>query len=120
MSNLARKHQQHYNEPVKQTEVQVKTIRRHSKITPGEKFIGMLLIAFVAVMAIQIISAQAAIYEVNKDIEDVKTAIQEQQKVNGDLEIQVSDLSRYERVWNKAKELGLNLDENNVRVVEKK
>ena len=32
-------------------------------------------------MAIQIVSAQAAIYEVNKDIQDVQNTIQEQSKV---------------------------------------
>ncbi|MBO1004929.1 cell division protein FtsL [Pseudogracilibacillus auburnensis] len=120
MSNLAHKHQQYVNEPQKQTVVKVKAVKRRSLITPGEKILAMLLIAFVVVMAVQIISAQASIYEVNKDIQDMKTAIEEQQKMNSDLEMQISDLSSYDRVWSKAKELGLKLDENNVRVVEKK
>lgn len=120
MSNLARKHYQQHIETQQQTQVQVKTIRRHAKITPGEKFLAMLLVAFVIVMAVQIISAQAQIYEVNKNIEDVKTAIHEQQKVNGDLESQVKELSSNERVLKKARESGLDLNENNVRVVEKK
>ena len=43
---------------------------------------------------------------------------QEQQKVNSDLEVQVSELSTYERIWEKAKQLGLTLNEDNVKGVE--
>ena len=120
MSNLARKHQQQFNEPIKQTEVQIKKVHRRTKITPGEKILAMLFIAIVAFMAIKIVSAQAAIYEVNKDIQDVQNTIQEQSKFNNDLELQVSDLSRYDRIREKAEEQGLYLNENNVKVVEKK
>ncbi|MBS4217846.1 cell division protein FtsL [Bacillus sp. FJAT-49711] len=120
MSNLARKHYQQHIETQQPTQVQVKTIRRHAKITPGEKFLSILLVAFVIVMAVQIISAQTKIYEVNKNIEDVKSAIFEQQKINGDLESQVKELSSNERVMKIARKSGLDLDENNVRVVENK
>jgi len=120
LSNLAYKHQQQHNNQPKQTEVHVKKVRRRSSITPGEKILGMLFIAFIVIMAVQIVSAQAAIYGVNKDIQDVKTAIQEQNKLNGDLEMQISDLSQYDRIVSKAKEQGLNLNPNNVKVVEKK
>ncbi|MBW8348637.1 cell division protein FtsL [Bacillus sp. IITD106] len=120
MSNLARKHYEQHVETQQQTQVQVKTIKRHAKITPGEKFLAMLLVAFVIVMAVQIISAQAQIYEVNKNIEDVKTAIHEQQKINEDLGSQVKELSSPEKLFDKAKELGLNLDPNKVRGIEKK
>jgi len=93
---------------------------RRSRITPGEKFLGILLAAFIAIMAIQIVTAQAAIYEVNKDIQDVQSSIQEQGKQNGDLEIQISELRKPERILSKASDLGLNLEPNNVKVVEKK
>lgn len=39
-------------------------------------------------------------------------------KANNDLKLQVSELSTYERILEKAKELGLNLKEKNVKVVE--
>jgi len=120
LSNLAHKYNQQRVETQQQTQVQVKTVRRHAKITLWEKFLAMLLIAFVAIMAVQIISAQAQIYEVNKNIEDVKSAIHEKQKINGDLESQVKELQSPERVMKIAKNSGLDLNENNVRVVEKK
>ncbi|MEK3887068.1 cell division protein FtsL [Bacillus sp. FSL K6-3431] len=120
MSNLARKHEQQVNESMNQVNVQIKKVQRHAKITLGEKVIAFFFIAMFAFMAIKIITAQASIYEVNKEIEDMKTSIHEQQKVNGDLTDQISDLSRYDRVRKIAKEQGLDLDENNVKVVEKK
>ena len=39
-------------------------------------------------------------------------------KKNNDLNVQVSELSSYERIWAKASELGLTLVDNNVKVVQ--
>ncbi len=118
LSNLARKQQYQY-QPAQQPEREIKKVKRHAKITPGEKVLAFLLIAFLAVMSIQIISANAQVYEVNKDVEDVKTAIQEQETVNSELEAQVKEMSRYERIKEIAEKKGLNLDGNNVKVGEK-
>ena len=68
--------------------------------------------------SVHIISNQASIYQVNKEIQDTKVTIQEQEKVNSDLTIQVNELSQYERIRDKAQELGLTLNENNVKVVQ--
>ncbi|WML49346.1 hypothetical protein RCG23_04745 [Neobacillus sp. PS3-34] len=45
------------------------------------------------------ISNQAKIYSVNKDIQDIQVSMKEQEKVNSDLKDQVSELSTYERIW---------------------
>jgi len=122
LSNLARKQQ--YLEPQRkpntQTVPQTQPVHTRRSITLGEKMLGVLLIAFVAVMAIKVISTQAAIYKVNRSIQDVQSSIQNQKKVNNDLKTQVSDLSQYDRIKKKAEELGLKLNENNVKVVEGK
>lgn len=120
MSNLAYQHQQQIPKRDNQSDIKVKKVKRRSLITPFEKCLIILFIAFVAVMAIRIVSAQAEIYVINKDIQDIQSSISEQQKMNGDLEMQVSDLQSYDRIWKKAKELGLKLDENNVKVVDSK
>ncbi|GIN91466.1 cell division protein FtsL [Siminovitchia terrae] len=116
MSNLAQQLQQ--NNSVQQKEVQKTTVRRHVKISPGEKVLYLLLAAFIIFMAVKIITVQAAVYDTNKEAQEVERNIQKHEKVNADLAMQVDELSRYERVWKKAKELGLNLNENNVKVVE--
>lgn len=118
MSNLARQLREQSTAQQQQQQRQVKTVQHHVRVSPGEKLLYVLFAGFVILMAVKIITAQSAVYEVNKDIEDVKTTIQDQSKMNEDLSMQVDELSKYERVWKKAKELGLDLNENNVKVVE--
>lgn len=116
MGNLARKVQQEQQRKM----VQVPKKEKSNKLwlTPGEKIVGMIFVAILCVGAFQIISTEAAIYEVNKGIQDTKLDIQKQKKVNSDLGMQVEELSSYERIWAKAKELGLKLNDNNVKVVQ--
>jgi cell division protein FtsL len=121
MSNLARKFQQE-KQFEQQKNGQALKPKKEARfwLTPGEKGLGLFFGALVCFGAVQMISAQASIYEVNKDIQIMETTIGEQQKVNNDLKMQVSELSTYERIWEKARELGLKLNENNVKVVQDK
>ncbi|WP_251549058.1 cell division protein FtsL [Neobacillus muris] len=118
MSNLARELQQQKVAQKVEKQHQIKI--RKSWLTPGEKIIGLVFAGLVCFGGVTLISAQAKIYEVNKDIQNVEAKVKEQQKVNGDLEVQVSELSTYERIYQKAKEMGLVLNENNVKVVQEK
>jgi cell division protein FtsL len=119
MSSLARKFQQ--QQEVERT-VQEKSIVKTKKhwLTPGEKIIGVVFTGLVCFGAVNLISNQAEIYQVNKDIQEVQTSINEIAKVNNDLQVQVSELSTYERLWEKAKQMGLVINENNVKVVHEK
>ncbi|NWQ43922.1 cell division protein FtsL [Bacillus sp. EB106-08-02-XG196] len=121
MSSLARKFQQ--QQQVERTvQVQERTIVKTKKhwLTPGEKIIGIVFTGLVCFGAVNLISNQAEIYQVNKDIQGVQTSINELKKVNSDLELQVSELSSYERIYEKATQMGLIKNENNVKVVHEK
>jgi cell division protein FtsL len=120
MGNLARKLQQEQHGQQQKGMVQAPKPKKIRKkwLTPGEKLLGLAFTGIICFGAVHIVSNQAAIYEMNKEIQDTKVAIQEQTKVNGDLEMQIGELSTYERIWEKAKELGLKLNENNVKVVQ--
>lgn len=119
MSNLARNYaQQEQKEQKVQDRSQVKI--RKSWLTPGEKIIGTAFAGMVCFGAVHLISNQAEIYEVNKEIQIMESKVEEQQKVNGDLQVQVSELSTYERIFEKAKEMGLIKNENNVKVVQER
>nr|WP_263328103.1 cell division protein FtsL [Neobacillus sp. Marseille-Q6967] len=118
MSNLARKFQQQQVEKTVQEQRSVKT--KKYWLTPGEKIIGLVFTGLVCFGAVHIISNQAEIYQVNSDIQELQTSIKEMEKVNSDLAVQKSELSTYERIWEKAKEMGLVLNENNVKVVHEK
>jgi cell division protein FtsL len=120
LSNLARKYQQQQKpaEPAIQERSHIAV--KKSMFTPGEKIIGLVFTGLVCFGAVHIISNQTEIYQVNKDIQDVQTSIKEQQKVNSDLQVQVKDLSNYNRILEKAKKMGLVLNQNNVKVVQEK
>lgn len=120
MGNLARKLQQeqHQEQQKQMVKAPKKAKVRSPWLSPGEKVLGIVFTGIICFGAVHIVSNQAAIYGVNKDIQDTKKLIQEQQKVNGDLEMQVGELSTYERIWEKAQKLGLKLNENNVKVVQ--
>ncbi|WP_046175137.1 cell division protein FtsL [Domibacillus indicus] len=88
--------------------------------TPGEKVLFLVFVLTVCFMCAKLISTQAAIYETNKQIQDMNAKIQEQEKVNHDLEVQISEESTYEKIWERAKARGLDLSEQNIKVVEPK
>lgn len=120
MGNLARQLDQHHKQQTQNVVMPKKAKRKSMGITPGEKLLGLAFAGMLCFGATQIISTQAKIYQVNKNIQEVQSSITDQQKVNGDLKVQVSELSTYERIWTKAKEMGLVLNENNVKVVQGK
>ena len=117
MANLARQLRQ---EQQQQTTVKAprKIFKQRKGLSPGEKIIGIVFGVLVCIGSIQIISNQSAIYGINKDIQDIEVAIGTQQKSNSDLSIQVSELSQYDRIKEKAKALGLELNDQNVKVVQ--
>ncbi|OMP68516.1 cell division protein FtsL [Domibacillus epiphyticus] len=88
--------------------------------TPGEKVLFLVFVLTVCFMSAKLISTQAAIYETNKQIQDMEAKIQEQEKINHDLEIQISEESTYEKIWERAKAMGLDLSDQNIKVVEPK
>lgn len=121
MSNLARKLQQ--EQQMQQEQKQKITGKKQRKegffwLSPGEKVLGMVFCATVVFGAVNMISNHASIYEVNKDIQATSIQIQEQAKVNRELEMQIGELSTPERINAIAKQLGLKLNENNVKVVQ--
>ncbi|WP_099222354.1 cell division protein FtsL [Listeria costaricensis] len=97
-----------------------KQILRRGKITLGEKMIIITAVVVIAFFAFKMVSVQASIYNVNKDIQTSEEKIVDQKKTNEDLKVQEKQLSSYDRVLDKAKKDGLKLDGDNVKVVDGK
>lgn len=118
MDNLAKKQSVKYSSD----SVVHRSVKQEKKrwFTPGEKIIFLAFALLICFMGAKVVSTQAALYEINKDIQDVELKVKEQQKVNRDLEVQVSEESTYEKIWKRAKELGLDLSEQNIKVVQPK
>ncbi|WP_243386726.1 cell division protein FtsL [Bacillus kexueae] len=118
MSNLAVKIQERkQNEQSKQVQQKV-VVQKRPLFTLGEKMLFGMFMMIVVFGAVFILSNQVKLYEVNKDIQALEAKVNEQQKVNNDLLIQQDELSNPERIWAKAKELGLTLNPNNVKGVQ--
>lgn len=107
--------EQPYEQP--QQTVQTVVVRK-PKISIGELLLLCVLAVMITIVGVKVISNQAAIYTVNKQIQQADASIQEQMKVNEDLKVQVKELTEYDRLWKKAEELGLKRNENNVKVVQ--
>ncbi|HZG72974.1 MAG TPA: cell division protein FtsL [Chondromyces sp.] len=120
MSQLARKQQlplERQPAPLKKTEANK---QKRQWFTPGEKLLFVVFAVVVCFMGAKIISTEAAVYETNKQIQDVENKLASQKKINHDLQLRISEESTYEKIWKRAKELGLNLNEQNIKVVQPK
>ncbi len=118
MSNLAYKvKQNHQYQPQVTPETKV-AIRKRKNVTLGEKVLATIFACAMLIGSIQIVSNQVTIYNANIDIQKMETQVLDQTRQNSELSVQVQELSTYERIWAKAHEMGLFLNENNVKVVQ--
>jgi cell division protein FtsL len=123
---MNRREKEMNNTAVKVREQQHPSPRPHTRkqrklrirFTLGEKLLFVSFCVFVMYAAVHMVSNQLKIYQTNKEIQRLEETIQEQKKQNNDLYVEVQQLSTYERILQKAKELGLSLNENNVKVVQ--
>src|SRR5690606_32593152 len=92
-------------------------VRKKSRITKGEKVLYLSFLAVFVMCALLVLQNQATIQATTHEIQTIEHDISEIQKQNTDLSVQISELSTYERIWAKAKELGLKVDKDNVKVV---
>lgn len=116
---LARKIATDRQQTTQQSQTTVtKVLIPKSKITLGEKILFVACALIFTMISVKIISNQYKLYTMNQEIQKLQTNVTEQVKVNNDLNVEVSELSRYERIWERASKLGLKLDENNVKVVQ--
>ncbi|WP_342509276.1 cell division protein FtsL [Sporosarcina sp. FSL K6-2383] len=83
----------------------------------GEKFLFVLFATSLVLFSIMILHTQAQINGTNKEVQTIGKDIAEISKQNAELSILVKERSTYDRIWKKAKELGLNPNDNNVKVV---
>lgn len=97
---------------------QPQVVRRVKKrFSKGEKILFTLFAAFTIGSSSMLLQTHSDINAVNKEVQLMNTEIENTAKQNNELSIQVSDKSTYERIWKKARENGLNLNEGNVKVV---
>ncbi|WP_223552788.1 cell division protein FtsL [Lysinibacillus sphaericus] len=109
--------QQHVQQPLTPPSPQPTIIRRKKTNQKFEKTMLIFLIGMIAVLSVLVLNKQAAIQTTSMDIQKIEAEADEIAKQNVDLTVRVSELSTYDNIWKKAKELGLTQDEKNVKVV---
>lgn len=119
MAMHARNQQTYIQQPVVNPQPTIQPQRKQERkiFTKGEKILFIMFVAVITMFSVMILQTQASIHTSTQEIQSINHQIEETKKQNTDLSIQVSELSTYERVWEKAKELGLKLNEQNVKVV---
>lgn len=100
-----------------QPHVKKQANKRNNLISRGEKILLVGLLAVVTVLSLMIIQTETAVRATTTDISMMEKEMDSTAKMNTDLSVQVSELSTYDRIWKKAEELGLKLNEQNVKVV---
>jgi cell division protein FtsL len=120
LSNLAVKiRQKQYQEQQSKHRAKEKVIvKKRPLFTLGEKILFMIFLFIVLIGSIFIVSNYVKLYQVNMDIQAIEMKVKEQERMNHDLLIQKKELSNPERIWSKAKELGLTLNPNHVKGVQ--
>lgn len=96
---------------------QHKIKKKRKWFSPGEKFLLVAFTTILVLFASMMLHTESQLNGVNREVQVLGSEITETKKQNTELSFQVKEMSTYEVVWQKAKELGLNLNENNVKVV---
>ena len=103
-----------------QQEQRQPVVRKKPKLklfSAREKFLFVIFTVIVAFFAVSILHTQGEIQTLSMEIQSIERDIAEVNNNNTDLKVQVSERSTHQRIWEKAKELGLTLNEKNVKVV---
>lgn len=99
-----------------------KKIKSEKKSTTNIKpieFINVLLvISAVVFLGIQVMSNYSSIYENNKKLQEKESLVSDVKRENKELTAEVDELNKFERIMEKAKAMGLQLDEDNVKVIQ--
>jgi len=95
-----------------------KVERKKNVFTRLEKLVMGVLGAGVFGLLIANISMNIHLSSTNRELQDINNQIAETEVVNENLQQNVQELSRYDRVYEIARQNGLELNEENIRNVE--
>ncbi|MBY8909667.1 cell division protein FtsL [Salinicoccus roseus] len=96
--------------------------RKASRVVGLKKFetlVYLMLFALIAAVAVYVLSLKMEAYSLQTEKTQVESEIAVMEGEIGELKTEVTDLASYDRIYEKANELGLDLDNGNVKVAEK-
>ncbi|GAB3069496.1 cell division protein FtsL [Salinicoccus sesuvii] len=101
---------------------QIHETRKAKRVIGIKKFEALaylLLMAMIAAAAIYVLSLKMEAYALQAENTQVESEIVVMEGEISELKTEVTDLASYDRIYEKANELGLELDNGNVKVAEK-
>lgn len=91
--------------------------RSRKLFSPGEKLLFVIFASLFTLASSVLIQREGQLNDVNREVQAISQQIEQTKKQNTELSVQVKEQSTYDIIWERAKELGLNLNEKNVKVV---
>ena len=119
MALQERKEQHNY---ILQPSAPEKTVQKNaqipvkSRVTKVEKLLMISMVAVITIIAVMNLNVQSSINSTSIEMQKTEHNIEGIKKQNSELSMEVSELSTYDRIWKKAKAMGLKLNEKNVKV----
>lgn len=88
-------------------------------IKRGEALVYVMLMIMITIAAVFVLSSKMEAYEMQSEITNIESEIATKNSEIDELNTEVTHLASYDRIYEKAGELGLELDNGNVKVVER-
>ena len=87
------------------------------QLTKFEEMLYIGLVTIIALISIYMLSLKMDAYDTRSKIADLDTKIEKQASENSAIESEIKKNSSYERIYDKAKDEGMSLKNDNVKVV---
>lgn len=89
--------------------------KKRSMITRGEKLIYSIFCIILMAASIYVVSFSSSMDKLNRDIQSLDKTVQQQKLENENLNFEINELSKPERITKIAKENGLKIQESKVK-----
>lgn len=100
-------------------EKETRKVRKVVGIKRFEMGVYLVMLILIAVCAFYVLSLKMEAYQLQSEIVSLDSDISVTESEIHELNTEVTDLRSYDRIYEKANDLGLDLDNGNVKVVEK-
>lgn len=100
--------------PQKNKQITIK-VKKQNWITKGEKILYSIVAACLIIMSTYLVFYSSSTDSLNRELQTLENAVQNQQITNESLQFQVKELSRPERITSIAKENGLKIQDAKVK-----
>lgn len=96
----------------------MKKRKRKAKMTKFEKLLYTSALFLAALTPILIVFSQATLSKINYDVEGMKEKINDQQKKNESLTMEINELASLDKIQEIAKDQGLSYNSSNIKTID--